>query len=172
MGTKGLILDMRGYPQTGIQWTLVPRITDKPVHTTTWEIPVVSDRDRKRSVIDSYFRWVEPDAASHYDNPIVVLIDDRAQSAAEDFCIYLRNAKRATFVGSTTAGTDGNITFIALPAGRRMSFTGMRVKFADGSRFQNIGIIPDVKGEPTIKGVRAGRDEVLERGLEVLRSLL
>ena len=101
-----------------------------------------------------------------------MLIDDRAESAAEDFCIYLRNAKRATFVGSATAGTNGSVTFIDLPACRRMSFTGMRVKFADGSRFQNIGIVPDVKAEPTIRGARAGRDEVLEKGVEVLRSLL
>jgi len=46
------------------------------------------------------------------------------------------------------------------------------VKFADGSRFQNIGIIPDVKVEPTLRGVRACRDGVLGKGLEVLQSLL
>ena len=53
-----------------------------------------------------------------------------------------------------------------------MTFTDMRVKFADGSRYQNIGMIPDLKVEPTLRGVRACRDEVLEKGLEVLRSLL
>ena len=102
----------------------------------------------------------------------MVLIDDHAQSAAEGFCIYLRNARRATFVGSTTAGTNGNVTRISLPGGGSMTFTDMRVKFADGSRYQNIGMIPDLKVEPTLRGVRACRDEVLEKGLEVLRSLL
>jgi len=172
MDTKGLVLDMRGYPRTFIQHTLIPGLTDKPMHTATSEVPVVSNPDRNRTEIEAGFRWIEPDSVSHYTNPIAVLIDDRAQSAAEDFCIYLRNAKRAIFVGSTTAGADGNVTFIDLPAGRRLSFTGMRMKFADGSRFQNIGIVPDVKVEPTIRGIRAGRDEVLEKGLEVLRSHL
>jgi hypothetical protein len=59
-----------------------------------------------------------------------------------------------------------------LPGGLRMTFTGLRVKFADGSRFQNIGIVPDVKAEPTIRGIRAGRDEVLEEGVETLKRLV
>ena len=50
-----------------------------------------------------------------------------------------------------------------------MSFTGLRVKFPDSSRFQTIGIIPDVVAEPTIHGIRAGRDEALEKGAETLK---
>jgi C-terminal processing protease CtpA/Prc len=46
------------------------------------------------------------------------------------------------------------------------------VKFGDGTRFQNVGILPDVPVAPTIEGIRAGRDEVLEKGLEVLRHLV
>jgi C-terminal processing protease CtpA/Prc len=48
----------------------------------------------------------------------------------------------------------------------------MRVKFGDGSRFQNVGIVPDVPAAPTVEGIKAGRDEVLEKGLEVLRRLV
>ena len=39
-------------------------------------------------------------------------------------------------------------------------------------QIQNIGIIPDVKAEPTIRGIRAGRDEVLEKGVETLKRLI
>src|SRR4030095_15226038 len=149
-----------------------PRITDKPVQSTIWEYPVASLPDKLAKATRESFIWIDPHPADRYTRPIVVLIDDRAQSAAEGFCMFLRNARRATFVGSTTAGTNGNITRINLPGGGSMSVTGMRGKFGDGSRFQNIGIVPDVKVEPTIRGIRAGRDEVLERGLEVLQSLL
>jgi C-terminal processing protease CtpA/Prc len=44
--------------------------------------------------------------------------------------------------------------------------------FPDGRRFQNIGIQPDVRVEPTILGVANGKDEVLEKGIEVLSSKL
>jgi C-terminal processing protease CtpA/Prc len=53
-----------------------------------------------------------------------------------------------------------------------MFFTGMRVKFGDGSRFQNVGILPDVPAAPTVEGIRAGKDEVLDKGIEVLRRLV
>ncbi len=51
-----------------------------------------------------------------------------------------------------------------------MTFTGMRVLYEDGSRFQNVGIVPDVVARPTIAGLRSGRDEVLEAGVDVLRG--
>ena len=77
---------------------------------------------------------------------------------------------RVTFVGSHTTGATGTAFFINLPGGAQFSFTSQRVRYADGSRFQNIGITPDVVVEPTIDGIRQGRDEVLEKGIDVLRK--
>ena len=42
----------------------------------------------------------------------------------------------------------------------------MKLLGSDGSPFQNIGVIPDVSVEPTIEGIVAGRDEVLEKGIK------
>ena len=44
----------------------------------------------------------------------------------------------------------------------------MRVVRHDGSRLHGVGVVPAVLVSPTIAGIRAGRDEVLEKGLEVL----
>jgi C-terminal processing protease CtpA/Prc len=49
-------------------------------------------------------------------------------------------------------------------------FTGDEVRHADGRRLQRIGLVPDVRVEPTVEGIRAGRDEVLERALALLRQ--
>jgi hypothetical protein len=46
----------------------------------------------------------------------------------------------------------------------------MRVRKHDGSQHHLVGIRPDIEAERTIEGVRNGRDEVLEKALEVLRS--
>jgi C-terminal processing protease CtpA/Prc len=48
----------------------------------------------------------------------------------------------------------------------------MKLLDSNGSRFQNIGVIPDVFVEPTIAGVAAGRDEVLEKGVETVNALI
>jgi hypothetical protein len=41
-------------------------------------------------------------------------------------------------------------------------FTGIGVFYPDKRPTQRIGIVPDVTVSPTIAGIRAGRDEVLE----------
>jgi C-terminal processing protease CtpA/Prc len=47
--------------------------------------------------------------------------------------------------------------------------SGIGVFYPNKKPTQRIGIVPDVKVEPTIAGIRNGRDEVLE---EALRQLL
>jgi hypothetical protein len=38
------------------------------------------------------------------------------------------------------------------------------------SKLQRVGLIPDVEVHPTIAGIRAGKDEVLDRALEYLKD--
>ncbi len=49
-----------------------------------------------------------------------------------------------------------------------MVFTGMKVLKHDGSRHHGVGILPTVPAARTVKGVAAGRDEVLERATEIV----
>ena len=74
-------------------------------------------------------------------------------------------------MGRRTAGCVGNATYVNLPGGGRFTFTGMRVTWPDGSPVWGIGIVPDVTVEPEHDGVKAGRDLVLEKGLETLQAL-
>ncbi len=43
--------------------------------------------------------------------------------------------------------------------------SGIGVLYPDGKPTQRIGILPDLEVRPTIAGIRAGRDEVLEAGI-------
>lgn len=40
----------------------------------------------------------------------------------------------------------------------------------DGSQLHTIGFLPTVPAQPTVEGLRAGRDEVLERALEIIEE--
>jgi C-terminal processing protease CtpA/Prc len=46
--------------------------------------------------------------------------------------------------------------------------SGIGVFYPDKKPTQRVGIVPDIEVRPTIAGIRAGRDEVLERGLRVI----
>jgi len=50
------------------------------------------------------------------------------------------------------------------------SLTGHNVRWPDGKQLQRVGLQPDVPVTPTIRGIREGRDEVLEKALEYLQS--
>jgi C-terminal processing protease CtpA/Prc len=78
-------------------------------------------------------------------------------------------AAGAVVIGSTTAGADGNVSAVPLPGGLRSMISGIGVFYPDKKPTQRIGIVADVRVQPTIAGVRAGRDEVLE---EALRRIL
>lgn len=170
--TKGLILDMRGYSyRFGTSAELISRICNYPVKSGIFSYPIINSYDSLSINYSSQQYIITPNENFTYNKPIVVLINELPQSAPENLLIYIKNAKRATFVGSPTTGTNGNISEIALPGDGRMDFTAMKVTYSDGSRFQNIGITPDVLIYPTLKGISANKDEVFEKGVSVLKAL-
>ena len=106
----------------------------------------------------------------HYRGRIAILVDERTQSHAEFTTMALRTSPQNKVIGSQTAGADGNVTSLVLPGGIRTGFTGLGVYYPDGRPTQRIGIVPDIEIRPTLSGLRAGRDEVLERALEYIRT--
>jgi C-terminal processing protease CtpA/Prc len=100
-----------------------------------------------------------------------MLIDERAISQSEHSGLFFKAANGTTFIGSPTTGANGDVTSLVLPGGLQMRFTGHDVRWPDGRQLQRIGLIPDIEIRPTIAGIRAGRDEVLERAVAHLRAL-
>jgi C-terminal processing protease CtpA/Prc len=48
--------------------------------------------------------------------------------------------------------------------------SGIGIYYPDGKETQRIGIVPDIELKPTIKGIKEGRDEVLEKALEIINE--
>jgi C-terminal processing protease CtpA/Prc len=55
-----------------------------------------------------------------------------------------------------------------LPGGIRTGFSGLGVYYPDHTPTQQVGVKIDVPCAPTIEGIRAGRDEVLDCALKAL----
>jgi C-terminal processing protease CtpA/Prc len=62
------------------------------------------------------------------------------------------------------------VTWIALPEGDGVTMSGHDVRHADGRQLQRVGIAPHVCVQPTVAGIRAGRDEVLETAIAYLQG--
>ncbi len=167
--TPAVIFDIRGYPK-GTAWAIAPRLTDKEVVTALFERnephspdPTFTTRLRFRQTTAPARKW-------RYLGKVVALINEDAISQSEHTCLFLEAAANATFIGSPTNGANGDVTRMVLPGGVFVSFSGHDVRHADGRQLQRVGIQPHVKVEPTIEGVRNGRDEVLEKAIEFLKK--
>lgn len=77
------------------------------------------------------------------------------------------SAQPYKLIGSTTAAADGNVSPIVLPGNIQTGISGIGVYYPDGRETQQVGIIPNIAVKPTIAGVAAGRDELLEKALEI-----
>ena len=57
-----------------------------------------------------------------------------------------------------------------LPGGCTVSWTGRKVLRPDQSQHHGIGILPTVPASRTRRGVAEGRDEILARALQIVKS--
>jgi C-terminal processing protease CtpA/Prc len=105
-----------------------------------------------------------------YQGKLVVIVNEVTQSQAEYTAMAFRAGPNTTIVGSTTAGADGNISRIQLPGGLLTMISGIGIYYPDGTETQRVGIVPDIKVEPTIEGIKNGKDEVLEKAIEVINK--
>lgn len=118
--------------------------------------------------VEDTFQYAYPAGKSVYRGTVAVLIDAGAFSQSEHTALFLEAATKVVFVGTPTAGTDGEVTGIVLPGGVRAHFAAMSIRHADGRPLQRVGILPDVWVEPTLTGIQQGRDEVLDRAVSML----
>ena len=106
----------------------------------------------------------------YFKGKVIILVNEVTQSNAEYTAMALRVSPNAKVLGSTTSGADGNVSAIYLPGNIFTYISGIGVLTPNGSETQRVGIIPDVKIEPTIKGIREGKDEVLEKAIELINN--
>jgi len=161
-----VIFDLRGYTSDAGSEVLSYLMTE-PEHDAWMHTPrIVEPFGRVLGWQDD--TWHLAPTSPHIGGKVAFLTDARAVSASESVMGYVEALRLATIVGGTTAGVNGNAHSFTVPSGMSVFFTGMRVTGHDGSPFHLVGVRPTLPVEPTLAGIRAGRDEVLERALAIV----
>ncbi|HEY8969768.1 MAG TPA: S41 family peptidase, partial [Puia sp.] len=107
----------------------------------------------------------------HLNGKVFFITDGSAISYADSYMGYIKDFHLATIVGQATAGTNGDVNRMALPGGYNVQFSGLLVKDHQGGKHHLKGIVPDVPVERTIRGIREGRDEMLDKALELAKNV-
>lgn len=166
-GTKGLVIDIRGYPAEFVVHALAKYFLDKPVPYGRFS---GMDSGYPGVFRLSPVQYERPGTGPAYPGKVMVLVNEISQSQSEFTALALRAAPRATVVGSTTSGADGNLSSFVLPGDIHTAMSGGGIYGPDGRETQRVGIVPDVEAKPTIKGISEGRDEVLEKAVQLIEA--
>ena len=163
-GTTAIIFDVRNYPK-GTLYAIANFLNEK---RTPFVMATTPDPKHPGTFIRSNAVSAGTKNRDHYSGKVILLCNENSQSHAEFTLMALQTAPGVTTIGSQTSGADGNVSLITLPGGFRTYMSGLGIYYPDGRETQRIGIVPDIIVQPTIKGIREGRDEVLEKALEVI----
>lgn len=168
-GTKGLIVDLRCYPDDSFESKLMNYLS-----TTSVEY---SKRGQGNCSYPGYFFMnsvskvpFSPDIQNTYKYKAVVIVNEYTQSRAENTVMRLQTSPIVTVIGSTTAGAHGQVVSFDLPGGIQTSITSIGVYYPDGADTQRVGIKIDEIVQPTIQGIKNGRDELLERAVQIIKG--
>lgn len=163
---KGIIIDIRNYPSAFAPFALGSFFVPKTVPFVRFTSGSVGNPGE--------FSWIDPiqipGNKAYFKGKVVVLVNEYSQSQAEYTAMAFRAGKNTTIMGSRTAGADGNVSPIVLPGGLITAISGIGVYYPDGKETQRIGIVPDVHIERTIEGVKEGKDEVLEKAIQLINQ--
>ena len=167
---KGIVFDMRGYPRQMNIAAVLALLADSTIHSAHFETPIVTQPDHARlEFFDG--AWDIAPRQPRLRAKVAFLTGGGAISAAESTMGVVEEYHLGPIVGETTAGTNGNVNPFTLPGGYTVRWTGMRVTKRDGSPHHGVGIRPTVPVAPTLRGVKEGRDEVLEKAIEIVSAM-
>ena len=168
-GARGIIFDMRGYPNAEMGANFLRYLTREPMASAPMLVPIIRFPDHRMTEFDGSGGWVLSPLTPYLGAKRVFLTNGGAISFSETIMAIVERYRLGEIVGSPTAGTNGNINPFTVPGGYGITWTGMKVLKHDGSQHHGVGIAPTVPAARTREGVASGRDELLERARSLFK---
>ncbi len=174
--SSALVIDVRrnGGGDSDVGYKILSTLDDKAFLTNRWSTrdykPTWRAWDRPQPMYEQAPTAIQPDPQRQYRKPVLVLTSAATFSAAEDFAVAFDSMQRGTLVGEPTGGSTGQPLFIKLPGGGTARICTKQDAYPDGRAFVGVGVQPQHIVKPTVDGLRAGRDEVLEAALATLQA--
>ncbi|WP_296144834.1 S41 family peptidase [uncultured Flavobacterium sp.] len=171
---KGIVFDMRGYPDWG-----------GFVHTFTLKkfgkIPnrYADYYEINKNEIGTYIRIERPEnyynpalktENKKYQGKVVIIINPETLSMSEWNTMNLQHVfKNSITIGEQSAGADGDEKMLHLPGGYQFNFTGNAIFYPNGKEAQRTGVRIDKKMPLTPKNVLEG-DYLLEEAIKIINK--
>lgn len=167
LNARAIVLDIRGYPVT--PWD-GGQITKWLLHNNrAWMRAVIPDFRHPGRFKTKLYATEYSVFHKHYMGQVLVLVNERTKSLAEGTVMRVQTADRVTTIGTQTAGSNGPASRISTPGNIWFWITESGIEYPDGTPMQRKGVKIDVHVNLTVKAFAEGRDEVLEKALQLVK---
>ena len=158
-----LVVDLRGYPSAlGLKLADLLLPNESQVSKATRPVPLRPGAFAFLPPVHTYGGVGD----RHFEGKVAILVGPGTVSRSEHLAMILRLAPQARVFGSQTAGANGNVVSVELPGNVGTYLSSLGVHTPEGKCTQRVGVSVDVEVQPTLAGIQAGKDEVMDAALE------
>ena len=140
---------------------------------------ILDQWSEKKTLTDLTHLWgfdhIPPHPKGVYTKPILILTDELSFSGGDFFPAILQDNKRATIMGTRTAGAGGYVTGFSIPnilGIHFFSLTGSLAKRLDSNPLENLGVIPDIPYTMTVEDYQNDYASYKKAILDTVKKML
>ena len=165
--TDSIIVDLRYFPSDMIAYTMPNYLLPEK---TVFSSGTIANKAVPGEFIFCEDITVGMKNPDYYKGKVVIIINECTQSEGEFTAMALRMAPNAVVIGENSVGADGNVSYINLPGGVTTVISGVGIYTPETFETQRVGVKPDIYVKPTIEGIRSGKDELLDKAIEIVKD--
>lgn len=165
--TDSIIVDLRYFPSDMIAYTMPNYLLPEK---TVFSKGTIANKAVPGEFIFCEDITVGMKNPDYYKVKVVIIINECTQSQGEFTAMALRRAPNAVVIGENSVGADGNVSYINLPGGVTTVISGVGIYTPETFETQRVGVKPDIYVKPTIEGIRSGKDELLDKAIEIVKD--
>ncbi|WP_082780416.1 S41 family peptidase [Rufibacter sp. DG15C] len=172
---KGIIFDMRGEPDNSdfVYQYLYKKFGKKNHYFARYYQlnPYQLGTYRLLTQPEVYFPATLTPEEAVYNGKVIILVNGRTHSIGEWNIMSLQRLfPNSITLGEQTAGADGDVKKFPLPGGYEATFSGNAIYYPNNTATQRQGIKLNVPAQPTLKGVLANKDELLQKAIALIKG--
>lgn len=171
---KGIILDMRNYPDWGgFVFTFFKNFGRYPNRFANYF--EINKKEIGTFILnDSYETYNHPDIKAEggsYNGKVVIIVNPETLSMSEWNVMNLQNVfPQSITIGERSAGADGDEKTLMLPGGYKMNFTGNAIFYTDGTNAQRRGVRIDKYMPSTPENLLNTTDYLLDEAIKIIKN--
>lgn len=160
---KTLIIDLRNYPAS------IYRLFSKYLNSERKDFSKVYNPYMNYPGKFQFTKNLQTGVKNNknYKGKVILLVNEESISKSEFTIMAFQTTDNVITIGNQTAGADGNVVVFEYLGGYKTAMSGLGYLYPDNTESQRKGVKIDIICKPTIDGLKHGRDEILEKAIEL-----